>query len=156
MLSGSEQPGDSGRNNKLTLFTIVQPSQGVEIQVIVMIVAEQHYIDAGKILPMYARWAPAARTDPGERTCPRRPDRIGQDVDSALLQQHRGMVDQRNPQLVAFHRDGGFDGSTSETKRADGSGRLVSLPPKDIEKAARLRGARIEEALSIEMLRKRR
>ena len=106
---------------------IRQPAQGCEIQMIVVIVADQHDVDAGKILPLHARRPAAAWADPGKRTRPPRPDRIGQDVDAALLEQQRGMVDHRHPQLIAFHADGGFDGSTSETKRADRSGRLVSF-----------------------------
>lgn len=123
---------------------------------IVVIVAEEHYIDAGKILPLHTRWAPAARANPGKRTCTIRPDRIRQNVDSALLEQQRGMVDQRNPQLIPLHISGRFRWLNV---RNEAGGRLRpagQLPPKDIEKAARLRGVRIEEALSIEMLRKRR
>ena len=45
----------------------------------------------------------AARTDPGERTRPLRPDRIGQDVGAALLKQHRGVVDQRDAKFTAVH-----------------------------------------------------
>src|SRR5438105_6514668 len=101
---GLEQSGESGRNDELAWSTISQPSQSDEIQMIVMIVADEHYIDARKILPAHARWAPAERADCGKRTCPLRPDRIRQNIDSTLLEQERGMVDQRNPQLIAFHR----------------------------------------------------
>ena len=79
---GSQQPGDSGRNNKLRLSAIRQPAQGSQIQMIVVIVAEEHGIDAGKILPPHARLPAAARTDRGQRTRPLGPDRIGQNVKS--------------------------------------------------------------------------
>ena len=92
-----------GRNDELGLSAIRQPAQRGQIQMIVVIVAEEHGIDAGKILPPHSRLPAAARTDRGERTGPLRPDRIGQNVDAALLEQQRGMVDQRNPQLIAFH-----------------------------------------------------
>ena len=115
-----------------------QPAQGGEIQMIVMIVADQHDVDAGKILPSHARFAPAPRTDPGERTRPFRPDRIGQNVGTRLLEQHGGMVDQRDPQLVAFHagrRFGWLDVGNETRRWLRPAG---ELPSQDVEKAARL------------------
>jgi hypothetical protein len=47
-----------------------QKAQGREIQMIIVIVAEEHGIDAGKILEPHAWHPAAARTDPGKRTCP--------------------------------------------------------------------------------------
>src|SRR2546422_8869726 len=75
---GSQQPGYPGRNDELGFSKIRQPAQGGKIQMIVVIVAEEHGIDAGKILPPHSRLSAAARTDRGERTCPLRPDRIRQ------------------------------------------------------------------------------
>ena len=84
---GSQQPGYPGRNDELRLPTIRQPAQGGKIQVIVVIVAEEYGIDAGKILPPHARLPVAARTDRGERTCALGPNRISQNVEVALLEQ---------------------------------------------------------------------
>ena len=70
---------------------------------IVVIVAEKHRIDARKIVPPHTRLAAAARTNGRKRTCPNRPDGIRQDMDLPLLQEPSGMIDQRNPQLSAFH-----------------------------------------------------
>ena len=97
----------------------------------------------------------AARTDPGERTGPLRPDRIGQNVGAALLQQHGGMVDQRNAQLVAFHARRRFRLlDVRNESGADGSGRLVSFHRKTSRKPRACGGVRIEEALSVKVLRK--
>ena len=127
-----------------------------KIQMIVVIVAEEHDIDAGKILPPHARLPAAARTDPGERTGPLRPDRIGQNVGAALLKQHRGMVDQRDPQLIAFHARRRFRWLDVRNETGGWLRPAGELPSQDIEKAARLRGVRIEEALPVKVLRKRR
>ena len=93
---GPQQTGYAERNDELGLAAIRQPAQGGEIQMIVVVVAEEHDIDAGKIVEPHAWRAAAARTDPGERTGPLRPDGIGQDVEAALLEQHSGMVDERD------------------------------------------------------------
>src|SRR5580658_9633742 len=118
---------------------------------VVMIVAQEHGIDAGKILPPYA-WEPsAARTDPGERTCPLRPDRIRQNVGVGLLEQHGGMVDQRDAQLIAVHPRRGF---RLLYIRYESRGRLRpagELPSQGIEKAASLRRMRIEETLPVKV-----
>ena len=90
---GPQQTGDAERDDELGLPASRQPAQSGEIQMIVVIVAEEHNIDAGKILPPHARLAAAARTDPGERTRPLRPDRIGQDVKPLCWSSTRGVVD---------------------------------------------------------------
>ena len=83
---GSQPSGYAGRNDELRLATIRQPAQSGQIQVIVVIVAEEYGIDAGKILPPHTRLPAAARTDGGERTCPLGPNRISQNVKVALLE----------------------------------------------------------------------
>ncbi len=148
---GPQQTGHAKRNDELGLAARAEPAQGGEIQMIVVIVAEEHDIDAGKIFATHPRLAAAARTDPGERTCPLRPDRIGQDVKPALLEQHSGMVDQRDAQRAASTEEGGLDGSTSATKRGGAFRAAGELPSQDVEKAARLRGVGIEEALPVKV-----
>ena len=151
---GSQPSGHAGRNDELRLATIRQPAQSGQIQVIVVIVAEEYGIDAEKILPPHARLPVAARTDGGERTGPLGPDGIGQNVEVVLLEQHGGMVDQRNPQMSAFHarRRLGWLHVGNETGawfRPAGE-----LPSQNIEKAARRGGVGIEEALPVKVPRK--
>ena len=98
----------------------------------------------------------ATRTDPGERTCPLRPDRIRQNVRAALLEQHRGMVDQRDPQLIAVHARRRFRWLDVRNETGGWLRPAGELPSQDIEKAARLRGVGIEEALPVKVPRKRR
>ena len=104
---------------------------------IVMIMAQEDRINSGKVLPPHA-WLPAAaRTNHGERTCPLRPDRIGQNVGAALLEQHGGVVDQRNLQLVCFYAERRFrlhDVRNETGRRLRPAGQL---PSQDVEEAAR-------------------
>src|SRR5258708_2677553 len=123
---------------------------------IVVIVAEKHQMDGGKILPAHARHAAAARADGGKRTCPLGPDRIGQNIDSALLEQKRGMVDQRNRELIAIHGRRRFGWLDVRNEAGGWLRPCGELPSQDVENAAGLRRVRIEEALSVEMPGKRR
>ena len=61
---GSQQLADSDGNDELRLFSVRQPAQRGQIQMIVVIVAEQHDIDAGKILPPHAGRTASPRPDP--------------------------------------------------------------------------------------------
>ncbi len=63
-----------------------QPAQGAEIEMIVMVVADEHNVDTRKIFPSDARRPAAARTDGAEWTCALRPDRVGEDICGVLLQ----------------------------------------------------------------------
>jgi hypothetical protein len=117
-------------------------------------VAEEYGIDAGKILPPHTRLPAAARTDRGQRTGPLRPDRIGQNVEVALLEQQRGMVDQRNSQFSAFNA-GRRLGLLYVRNETGGYLRPAGeLPSQEIEKAARWGGVGIEEALPVKVPRK--
>ena len=51
MLWDRSKPRYPARNNELGLSALRQPAQGGKIQMIVVIVAEEHGVDAGKILP---------------------------------------------------------------------------------------------------------
>ena len=94
---GPQQSGDARWNDELLMSKIRQPPQSSKIQMIVVVVAEQHDIDTGKIVQPHPRGPAAPGTDEAQRAGPLRPDRIGQEMKAALLQQHAGMVDQRHP-----------------------------------------------------------
>ena len=92
---------------------------------IVVVVAEEHEIDAGKIVESHAWRAAAARTDPSERTGALRPNGIGQDVEAAMLDQDSGMVDECDVEGVAFHGRGRLGWSDVRYETGEGPGRLV-------------------------------
>ena len=120
---------------------------------VVVIVAEQH-MDARKILPSHARRP--RRRGPIAASGLALSDQIGSVsmLRAALLQQHRGMVDQRNSQPAPSTADGGFDGST----RPQRSGRIVPAGWRSsIAKHQTIpapRRVRIEEALPVKVNRK--
>jgi hypothetical protein len=150
----SQQPGYSGRNNELRLSASGEPAQAGKVEMIVMIVTEEHGIDAGQVLPPHARHPAAARTDGGEWTGALAPDGIGQDVKTALLEEHCGVVDQGNVEPAAFDAGRRFRLAhvRNETGRRLGAG--GELPSQEIEKAAGRGAAGIEEALPVEVDRK--
>src|SRR3984957_7158324 len=136
------------------MAAIRQPAQCRQIQVIVVIVAEEHDIDAGKILPQHARIPAAARTDPAKRTGTIGPNGVGQNVGTALLEQNGGMVDQRNPQLAARHIRRRLGWLDVRHKTWGWLGTAGELPSKGVDKAARPGGARLVKALSVKVLGK--
>ena len=99
----AKQAGYTRGNDEAGLPALRQSPETGKVQMVIVIVAEEHDIDAGEILPSHARFAQAPRAGPGHRTCALRPDRIGQDVDAVSLKQHGGMVDQRNTKFVGGH-----------------------------------------------------
>ena len=60
-----------------------------KVQVIIVIVADENDGDGRKVVDSNAGISVAARADPREWTGARGPDRVGQDVAGALLQEHR-------------------------------------------------------------------
>jgi hypothetical protein len=76
----------------------LQPAQGGQIEVVVVVVAEHHGVDGRQILEAQPGPVLAAGAGEGHRAGPQRPDRIGQQVDAVLLDQHRGVVDEGDPQ----------------------------------------------------------
>ena len=60
-------------------------------------------------------------------TCPLGPDGVRQNVAAVLLEQHGGMVDQRNPQSAAFHASRRYRRPYVRDEAGDRSGRLVSF-----------------------------
>src|SRR5579863_8561300 len=104
----------------------------------------------------HARYPAAWRTDPGKGTCPLRPDRVGQYIRAALLNQHRGMVDQGDAKLTAVNSSRRFRLRDVVNKTGGPLRPAGELPSQKIEKPAHLRRTRIEKALSVEVLRKRR
>src|SRR5713226_9471004 len=121
---------------------------------VIMIVADQHGVDARKVLPRYARLSPAPRTNPGERTRSFGPNWVRQNVGTPLLKEHRRVVHESGSQSAAFHTAGryGLLNVRNETRRRFRP--AGQFPSEGIKKPVRLRSIRIVEALSIKVLRK--
>src|ERR1700681_647648 len=118
-----------------------------------MIVADQHGVDAWQMLPGHARFSPAPRTYPGQRTRSFGPNWVRQNVRTQLLKEHGGVVHQSDSHSVAFHvagRDGLLDVGNKTGRRFPPGGQHQS---ERIQKPGWLPTVRIVEALSIKVLR---
>src|SRR6266404_6137390 len=89
---GAKQPGPASRNNKLRISSSRQPAQRWQVQVVIMIVADQHGVYARQILPRYSLFSPAPRTYPGQRTRSFGPNWVRQNVKTSLLKEHGRVV----------------------------------------------------------------
>ena len=118
---------------------------------IVVIVAEQHNIDARKIFPPHSGRAAAARANRSKGTGALRPDWIRQNVGTDVLDEQRGMVDETHSQLIATDasRRFGYCDVRNELRGNLGSG--GQLPSQQMKKARRPSAIRIEEALAVKM-----
>src|SRR5580658_4656625 len=148
----AKQPGDASRNNKCGISASRQPAQGGQIQVVIMIVTDEHGVDAGQMLPGYSRFSKAARTYPGERAGAFGPDRVRQDVGARLLQEHGRVVHQSDAQSAALDTAGRYGlldirNETGRRLRAGGE-----LPPEGPKQPWRPGSIGIVEALTVKVL----
>src|SRR5690242_15270838 len=70
---------------------------------VIMIVAYQHGVDARQILPRHSRMSPAPRACPEQWTGSFGPQRVRQNVGTALLKEHGRVVHKSGPQSTAFY-----------------------------------------------------
>src|SRR5256885_12005186 len=72
-------------NDEAGISAFRQPPQTRQVQVVIVIMAQQHHVDPRKILHGYTWLSVAPRTRPGKRTRSLRPHRIRQDVQPTRL-----------------------------------------------------------------------
>src|SRR5579863_8153143 len=121
-----------------------------------MVVAEEHGVDRRQIQPGYSGLSPAPRTRPRQRTRTFGPYRVRQNVGTRLLKEHRGVVHESGSQHAAFHAAGWFRLFHVRDELGRRFRTAGQLPSEDITKPAHLRSIRIEETLSVKVLRKSR
>ena len=108
----------------------------------------------GTILPPHSRLPLPPRTDRRQRTRPLRPDRVRQNMQPALLQQHRRMIDQRHPQSRPLD-PGRRLRLLDIVNKTRGSLRSARHHPSQSAKQSRRRGSpRIEKPLPVKVNRK--
>src|SRR5689334_14537259 len=123
---------------------------------VIMIVAYKHGVDARQILPRHSRISLAPRACPGHRTGSFGPQRVRQNVGTALLKEHGRVIHKSGPQSTAFYAADRYrllDVRNEARRRLRPAGQL---PAEGTKKPCRLRGTRIVEALSVKVLRKSR
>ena len=96
-----EQDLVTERGDKTGPITLLQTPQGRQVEVIIMIVADQDDIDRRQVLPGYPRGMDPPRPKPGKGAGPLRPDRVGEDIEPLGLQQYGGVADPGDPQIPA-------------------------------------------------------
>ena len=77
-------------------------AQGFQVEVVVVVVAHQHQVDRRQLVERQPGRMVALRADEGERADPLRPDRVGEDVQAAVLDQQGGVVDVGDPQFLSL------------------------------------------------------
>jgi hypothetical protein len=128
--------------------------QRVQIEVIVVIVAHQHDVDARQLFEREARWPDPTRPAPLHRAHAIGVHRVGQHVQSRKLQQQRRVVDVSDREFAALEARGqarpnrvfDLDGPACPTAR--------TLPANEVSQRAPGRRGRvlIAEDLAIEMI----
>src|SRR5262249_12952023 len=94
----AQQPTYPDRNDESGFSTSRQPAKRWQIEMVVMIVAEEHSTNCRKVFPLDARTPNTPRSGPGHRTRTLGPNRIRQNVGTSLLKKHGRMVHQRDAQ----------------------------------------------------------
>ena len=70
-----------------------EPPQGLDVEMVVMVVRDQHRVDRRQVLEGDARRVDPLGPGEGDRARPLREDRVGQEVEPRDLDQQRGMAD---------------------------------------------------------------
>jgi len=65
---------------------------------VVVVVAQQHGVDGRQTIELDTWQSMTARSSEAERAAARGPDGVGQDVGAGLLEEHGGMIHQRDQQ----------------------------------------------------------
>jgi hypothetical protein len=85
------------------LVARIQRPQRIGVEVVVVVVRDQHEIDLRHRLQCEGRRRDALRARPLQRRRALRPPRIGEDVEPRHLHQQRGVADGGDARLVALH-----------------------------------------------------
>ncbi len=96
----AERHDEQGR----TLRLPVQRQHAVQVEVVVVVVRDQHRVDVRQFAKRQPRRLGALRAQETQRRGALGEDRIGEQVDAADLHQHAGVADPRHRRLHAPHR----------------------------------------------------
>ena len=119
---------------------------------VVMVVAEQDVRDGRQILKAYSRSGKAAHTGPRNGADSLTPDRIGENVPARVLNEKRGVVDER------YAAGGGSDGRRRNHRgwwgrRAPRRRSRGQFPAENRGETERLGSARVEETTTVAVVR---
>lgn len=88
--------------NEMRRKCVMQARKRPSVEMIVMIMGDQYHIDGRQVVQPNSRRDRSLRSGKCHRTGPVGPDRICQNIESTDLDQHRGMADHGDPQILAL------------------------------------------------------
>lgn len=144
------------RRDEVGFVVNVKLLQRLQIQMIIMIMRDQHEIDRRQICKLHTGRIDALGPDKAEGAGALRPDRIDQNIQACRLDEKGCVADEGDAQVLAVHALIGFH----EGKRARiglGPCRLLPIeaPFHQVNKSVRRFPTRIKKPCAIEMIRKR-
>ncbi len=128
-----------------------QPAERGEIEMIVMIVAEQDEVDGREIFEVDSGGAVTFWTRPGKGTGAKGPNRIREDVESAGLDENGGVIDDGDAQsgtVDAGRWNGGHDVGDEVWGTLGAAG---EFPTDDAGQAERAAAIGVGEAFTVEV-----
>ncbi len=141
------------RRHDQRVMALLQPLQRREVEVVVVIVADQHHVDRRQVGEGDARLVDPLRPGEGEWRGAVRPHRIGQDVQPGRLDQQRGVADHGEPQRIAPHPpDGPGAGMGTGPCRRPFRATAAELPLEEIGEPAGRLAVGIEKQRAVEMI----
>lgn len=89
------------RRDDLWCVLGVKCTQCIDVEVVIVVVRDQHEVDRRQVAHQDARRVAAKRSGKGDGACATRPDRIGQYVDARDLDQKGRVTDHGHTQPIA-------------------------------------------------------
>src|SRR5579875_2162326 len=99
---------------------------------IVMVVAQEHYVDGRQISEPHTWFRPPSGADPPERTRALAPDRIREQIASHVLNQQRRMIDEGHSTARSFYTSWRFCFGRFFRRSGPGRGTARQLPPQNV------------------------
>ena len=148
--------GVAQRRDNLRAIPLPEAREGLQIEVIIMVVRDHHRVDPGQRIERDARGVVPLRPGEPKGTRAPRPDGVGQDIQSADLDEKRRMADERHAQRLRIHRRRRLVAVGARIFIRPRRPRLGQLPAQEIAEAARAcLASGIEEAPPVEMVTRR-
>src|SRR3984893_12224684 len=134
---------------------LLQPQQRLDVQVVIVVVCDEHQVNRWQRLKCEAWVADAPWTETAERTDALRIDRIRQHVEAVELQQERDVVDERERYLTGRESRGQCRlGAVLNPLRPEFA-LPRSLPAQEVLEGSTCLDVGVEEQVAVEVVRLR-
>jgi hypothetical protein len=132
-----------------------EPRQGRDVEVVVVIMRDQHRVDCRQRTEGDARIVDALGPGEAERRGALRPHRVDQQIEAGGLEQQGGVADVRDAPGRARNARRRPVGKRARRPRRPLGLRRAGPPAEHVEDALRRRAVRVEEVRPVEMVRHR-